>query len=103
MKRTLIFAFILLAMVLHSCKNKESKYGAVTLPATTKILNAEVLQSKLVSIDSTGFTLTFRPGNKIIDHLKTGDVLVAGQGAGIIRKVTEIGRASCRERVYVLV
>ena len=92
MKQILIVEFILLAMVLHSCKNKESKYGDVTLPATTKILNAEVLQSKLVSIDSTGYTFTFRTGNKIIDHLETGDVLVAEMGAGLIRKVTGISK-----------
>lgn len=79
-----------MAIVFYSCQNKEARYGDVTLPSTTKILRSDILKSKLISIDSSGTIMTFRTGNKIINHLKPGDVLVAEWGTGLVRRVIGI-------------
>lgn len=83
---------ILLAMVLTSCRNKDANYDSVTLQSATRILRKSVLQAKLITTDSTGFIMTCRLGNKIIDHLKPGDILVVESGSGLICKVTGISK-----------
>ena len=66
------------------------------------------------SITVDGHVLTVAPGANVVADIHAADVIVHGQVFGAVTAdrrielsataaVEEIGRASCRERVYVLV
>ena len=77
-----------LAMFLSSCSKEQiGDEGKAKVPKTTKILEESDVTSALINIDSTNFTMTFVSGNKAIEKLEIGDIIISSKGEGILRKV----------------
>ncbi len=60
------------------------------IPKTTKVVKDQDWNQNIVAVDSSDWTLTFKPLINKNYNLKVGDVLLSTEGEGLLRKITEI-------------
>jgi len=62
----------------------------IIIAENTKVISDQDWNSKILSVDSTDFTLTFNSGINTNYNLEVGDVIVSSVGYGLLRKITNI-------------
>jgi uncharacterized protein (TIGR02145 family) len=84
---------IVLLLIPNGCKKQDDPKENPTdpvVPETTKVIETQYWNDNIISIDSSDWTLTFKPEINNEYSLEVGDVLICTEGEGLLRKVSEV-------------
>ena len=90
-----LLTFILFVIFFQSCSDEENPVeppdgNVVKIPETTKSVDSTDYSSNLVNISNDSLTFTFQSGFDTIYNPAVNDILVIENGAGLLRKITDI-------------
>jgi uncharacterized protein (TIGR02145 family) len=90
-----LITFISFVIFFQSCSEEENPVqppdvNEVIIPETTKSVDSTDYSSNLVNISNDSLTFTFQSGFDTIYNPAVNDILVIENGAGLLRKITDI-------------
>jgi len=90
-----LLTFISFVIFFQSCSEEENPVeppdgNVVKIPETTKSVDSTDYSSNLVNISNDSLTFTFQSGFDTIYNPAVNDILVIENGAGLLRKITDI-------------
>lgn len=87
----ILFLFLLVLMIIPgSCRKDHDNNPEPTVPETTKVITDQDWNDNIISIDSSTWTLTFKPAIRQKYDLAPGDILISSKGQGLLRKVSTV-------------